>query len=334
MIANLIGSEWRRPAEHAKSLPVYNPATGQVIDQVPLSGSDEVDAAVQAAVTAYGSWSHTPVMERVRLMFRFKALLEEHFEDLAAIITRHHGKTLEESRGEVRRGIEVVDFACGAPTLLQGRTLRDVSAGVDQDLYRYPVGVCAGIPPFNFPVMIPLWMFPLAVVAGNTFVLKPSERTPLGGIRLAEIFLEAGFPEGVLNVVHGAREAVDALLAHPDVRAISFVGSEPVARHVYETAAAHGKRVQALGGAKNHIVVMPDADPELTVPAILNSAFGNAGERCLAGSVAVAVGLAADRLLDPLRDAASKMVVGPGDQAGVQVGPLIRADHRDRVAAY
>jgi malonate-semialdehyde dehydrogenase (acetylating)/methylmalonate-semialdehyde dehydrogenase len=334
LIPNLVGSRWRVPIEGTASLPIYNPATGQVIDQVPLSGGKEVDAAVQAAAAAYATWSHTPVMERVRLMFRFKALLEEHFEDLAAIITRHHGKTLEESRGEVRRGIEVVDFACGAPTLLQGRTLRDVSGGVDQDLYRYPVGVCAGIPPFNFPVMIPLWMFPLAVVAGNTFVLKPSERTPLGAQRLAEIFLEAGFPEGVLNVVHGAREAVDALLSHPGVQAISFVGSAPVARHVYQTAAANGKRVQALGGAKNHIVVMPDADPEITVPAILNSAFGNAGERCLAGSVAVAVGQAAERLLDPLRHAASKMVVGPGDQAGVQVGPLIRADHRDRVAAY
>jgi len=334
LIPNLIGSEWRVPADGTESLPVYNPASGQVIEQVPMSGSREVDAAVQAATAAYATWSRTALMERVRLMFRFKALLEQHFEDLAAIVTRHHGKTLDESRGEVRRGIEVVDFACGAPTLLQGRTLRDVSGGVDQDLYRYPVGVCAGIPPFNFPVMIPLWMFPLAVVAGNTFVLKPSERTPLGGQRLAEIFLEAGFPEGVLNVVHGAREAVDALLSHPGVNAISFVGSAPVARHVYQTAAAGGKRVQALGGAKNHIVVMPDADPEITVPAILNSAFGNAGERCLAGSVAVAVGKAADRLLDPLREAALKMVVGPGDQPGVQVGPLIRSDHRDRVAAY
>jgi malonate-semialdehyde dehydrogenase (acetylating)/methylmalonate-semialdehyde dehydrogenase len=334
LIPNLIGSQWRVPSDGTESLPVYNPASGQVIEQVPLSDSREVDAAVQAAARAYATWSRTALMERVRLMFRFKAMLEEHFEELAAIVTRHHGKTLDESRGEVRRGIEVVDFACGAPTLLQGRTLRDVSGGVDQDLYRYPVGVCAGIPPFNFPVMIPLWMFPLAVVAGNTFVLKPSERTPLGGQRLAEIFLEAGFPDGVLNVVHGAREAVDALLMHPGVNAISFVGSAPVAKHVYQAAAASGKRVQALGGAKNHIVVMPDADPEITVPAILNSAFGNAGERCLAGSVAVAVGKAADRLLDPLKDAASKMVVGPGDQAGVQVGPLIRADHRDRVAAY
>lgn len=332
MIPNLIGSRWGRP--EAASLPVYNPATGEVIERVPLSGSADVDAAVGAAVAAYRGWSRTSVMERVRLMFGFKALLEDHFEELAAIITRHHGKTLEESRGEVRRGIEVVDFACGAPTLLQGRTLRDVSTGVDQDLYRYPVGVCAGIPPFNFPVMIPLWMFPLAVVAGNTFVLKPSERTPLGAQRLAELFLEAGFPAGVLNVVHGAREAVDSLLTHPDVQAISFVGSAPVARHVYQTAAANGKRVQALGGAKNHIVVMPDADPEIAVPAILNSAFGNAGERCLAGSVAVAVGHAADELLEPLSVAASKMVVGPGDQPGVQVGPLIRADHRDKVAGY
>ncbi len=334
MIANLIGSQWRSPDGGVATLPVYNPATGEVIEQVPLSGGREVGAAVAAAAKAFPGWSRTAVMERVRLMFRFKALLEEHLEELAAITTRHHGKTLEESRGEIRRGIEVVDFACGAPTLLQGRTLRDVSGGVDQDLYRYPLGVCAGIPPFNFPVMIPLWMFPLAVVAGNTFVLKPSERTPLGAQRLAELFLEAGFPEGVLNVVHGARETVEALLAHPDVAAISFVGSAPIARHVYETAAAHGKRVQALGGAKNHIVVMPDADPEVAVPAILNSAFGNAGERCLAGSVAVAVGKAGDQLLNPLSQAASRLVVGPGDQPGVQVGPLIRAEHRDKVADY
>jgi malonate-semialdehyde dehydrogenase (acetylating)/methylmalonate-semialdehyde dehydrogenase len=334
MIPNLIGSDWRAPDGGVDALPVYNPATGEVIEQVPLSAGRDVDAAVQAAAGAYPGWSRTALLERVRLMFRYKALLEDHFEELAAIITRHHGKTLDEARGEVRRGIEVVDFACGAPTLLQGRTLRDVSGGVDQDLYRYPVGVCAGIPPFNFPVMIPLWMFPLAVVAGNTFILKPSERTPLGGVRLAELFLEAGFPAGVLNVVHGAGEAVNALLAHPKVNAISFVGSAPVAKHVYETAAANGKRVQALGGAKNHTVVMPDADPEVFVPAILNSAFGNAGERCLAGSVAVAVGRAADELIQPLTEAASKLVVGPGDQPGVQVGPLIRAEHRDKVAGY
>jgi malonate-semialdehyde dehydrogenase (acetylating) / methylmalonate-semialdehyde dehydrogenase len=332
VIANLVGSRWSRP--EAETLPVYNPATGEVIERVPLSGAAEVDAAVQAAVAAFPAWSRTPLMERVRLMFRFKALLEEHFEELAAIVTRHHGKTLDEARGEVRRGIEVVDFACGAPTLLQGRTLREVSAGVDQDLYRYPLGVCAGIPPFNFPVMIPLWMFPLAVVAGNTYVFKPSERTPLGAVRLAELFLEAGFPEGVLNIVHGAREAVEALLSHPDVRAISFVGSEPVARRVYEVAAARGKRVQALGGAKNHIVVMPDADLDLAVPAILGSAFGNAGERCLAGSVAVAVGGASGTLLEPLKSQTEQLRVGPGDEPGVQVGPLIREEHRSKVVGY
>jgi len=334
LIRNLIGSEWRLPAQDVRSLPVFNPATAEVIEQVPLSDGREVDAAVRAAAESFQTWSRTAVMDRVRLMFRFKSVLEDRFEELAALVTRHHGKTLDEARGEVRRGIEVVDFACGAPTLLQGRTLRDVSAGVDQDLYRYPVGVCAGIPPFNFPVMIPLWMFPLAVVAGNTFILKPSERTPLGGARLAELFLEAGFPPGVLNVVHGAAGAVDALIEHRGISAISFVGSAPVAQHVYTEAAARGKRVQALGGAKNHIVVMPDADPAVAVPAILNSAFGNAGERCLSGSVAVAVGAAADELLDPLRDAAAKMVVGPGDQPGVQVGPLIRAEHRDRVASF
>src|SRR3989440_7145474 len=303
MIPNLIGGEWLRP--EAETLPVYDPATGEVIEEVPLSGTDAVTAAVAAADAAYKDWSRTPVMERVRLMFSFKARLEAGFEDLARIVTRHHGKTLEEARGEVRRGVEVVDFACGAPTLLQGRTLRDVSGGVDQDLYRYPVGVCAGIPPFNFPVMIPLWMFPVAVVAGNTFVLKPSERTPLGGQRLAELFLEAGFPEGVLNLVHGAKDVVDALLEHPGVSAVSFVGSEPVARYVYQTGTRNGKRVQALGGAKNHLVVMPDVDFEVAAPAILNSAFGNAGERCLAGSVAVMVGEAADTGIGPLVKLAS-----------------------------
>jgi len=332
MIPNLIGGEWLRP--EADTLPVYDPATGEVIEQVPLSGTDAVTAAVAAADAAYKDWSRTPVMDRVRLMFSFKARLEGGFEDLARIVTRHHGKTLDEARGEVRRGVEVVDFACGAPTLLQGRTLRDVSGGVDQDLYRFPLGVVAGVPPFNFPVMIPLWMFPLAVVAGNTFVLKPSERTPLGAVRLAELFTEAGFPPGVLNLVHGAGPVVDALLTNPAVAAISFVGSAPVARHVYEVAAAQGKRVQALGGAKNHIVVMPDADLDAAVPAILGSAFGNAGERCLAGSVAVAVGDASGSLLEPLLARAAALKVGPGVEPGVDVGPLIRAEHRDRVADY
>jgi malonate-semialdehyde dehydrogenase (acetylating)/methylmalonate-semialdehyde dehydrogenase len=332
VLRNLTGGKWVEV--EAETLPVYNPATAEVIEQVPMSGAAEVDRAVTAAAAAFERWSQTPVMERARLMFAYKAQLEAHFEELAALVTRHHGKTLEEARGEVRRGIDVVDFACGAPTLLQGRTLRAVSGGVDQDLYRFPVGVCAGIPPFNFPVMIPLWMFPLAVVAGNTFVLKPSERTPMGAARLAELFLEAGFPEGVLNVAHGAKSAVDALLAHPRVRAISFVGSAPVARHVYAEAARNGKRVQALGGAKNHMVVMPDADLADVVPHVLNATFGNAGERCLAGSVTVAVGTHPDGLLESLVAGTKKLVVGPGDHNGVDIGPLIRHEHRQKVAAY
>ncbi len=332
MLANLIGERWIQPER--ETLPIYNPATGEVIEQVPISQAQEVGQAVEAAAKVYKDWSRVPVMERVQCMFRYKALLEEHVEELSEIVTRHHGKTLEEARGEIRRGIEVVDFACGAPTLLQGRTLRQVSQEVDQDYYRYPLGVVAGIPPFNFPVMIPLWMFPLAVVAGNTFVLKPSERTPLGAQRLAELFLAAGFPAGVLNIVHGAKESVNALIAHPGVQAISFVGSEPVARYVYQEAARHGKRVQAAGGAKNHLIVMPDADLERTIPAVLNSAFGNAGERCLAGSVAVAVGKAQGALLEALKSEADRLQVGPGDQPGVQVGPLIRDEHRRNVLGY
>lgn len=332
MIKNLIGKAWDAPA--GESLPVYDPATGAVIDRVPLSGATEVDAAVRAASEASLAWSRTPVMERVKLMFRFRELLESHAEELAAIVTRHHGKTLDEARGEVRRGIEVVEFACGAPTLLQGRTLRVVTSGIDQDYYRFPIGVVAGITPFNFPVMIPLWMLPIAVVAGNTYVLKPSERTPLGAVRLAELFLEAGFPAGVLNLVHGARESVDAILTHPGIAAVSFVGSEPVARHVYETAAKSRKRVQAAGGAKNYMIVMPDADLSLAVPAIINSAFGNAGERCLAGSVTLAVGPAHEPLLAQLSTAARRLVVGPGDKPGVEIGPLIRDEHRKRVVSY
>lgn len=332
MIQNLIGGHWSAP--ETQTLPVYNPATGVVIERVPLSPPTEVQRAVSGAAAAFPAWSRVPVMERTALMFRYRDLLERHLEELAVLVTTHHGKTLDEARGEVRRGIEVVDFACGAPTLLQGRTLRDVTGSADQDWYRYPVGVVAAIPPFNFPVMIPLWMIPLAVVAGNTVVLKPSERTPLGAVRLAQLFEEAGFPPGVLNVVHGAREAVETLITAPAVAAVSFVGSEPVARAVYTTASAAGKRVQAAGGAKNHIVVMPDADLDLAVPAVLNSAFGNAGERCLAGSVAVGVGAAHDALLEAVQAEAEHLVVGPGDAPGSQIGPLIRREHRDRVLAY
>ena len=333
MLANFIGGKWCE-AQGSESLPLYNPANGEVIERVALSSAAEVEQAVSAAARALPGWAATPVMERTRLMFSYKAELERHFEELAAIVTRNHGKTLEEARGEVRRGIEMVDFACAAPTLLQGRTLRGVSTAVDQDYYRYPLGVVGGIVPFNFPVMIPLWMFPLAVASGNTFVLKPSERTPLGAVRLAELFAQAGFPDGVLNLVHGAADTVNTILAAPEVRAISFVGSEPAARHVYAESARHGKRVQAAGGAKNHIFVLPDADLDLAIPAIMNSAFGNAGERCLAGSVAVGVGNGRAQLAQRLEEAARKLRLGAGDDPGVDIGPLVAGDHRQRVVGH
>lgn len=313
---------------------MYDPASGEVIDEVPLASAEVTSRAIDAAARVLPSWSSVPVMERTQLMFRFKALLEENFEDLAGIVTRHHGKTLEESRGEVRRGIEVVDFACSAPTLAQGRTLRQVSGGVDQEYHRFPLGVVAGITPFNFPVMIPLWMFPLAIVLGNTFVLKPSEKTPLGAVRLAELFADAGFPDGVFNVVNGTAEAVTELCTHPLISAVSFVGSEPVAQYVYGEAARHGKRVQAAGGAKNHLVVMPDADLSLVVPAVLNSAFGNAGERCLAGSVVVGVDNVYPTLVEAISTATKRLVVGPGNEPQSDVGPLVRDDHRQRVIEF
>ncbi|MBX5465935.1 MAG: CoA-acylating methylmalonate-semialdehyde dehydrogenase [Firmicutes bacterium] len=314
--------------------PVFDPARGEVFDAVPQARPEVVEQAVAAAVEAGREWARVSTLERVRLLFRYKAVLEEHFEELAALVTHQHGKTLEEARGEVRRGLEVVDFACGAATHIQGRTLPNVGGQVDQLWYRQPVGVVACITPFNFPVMIPLWMVPLAVVMGNTVVLKPSERTPLGAVRLAELALEAGIPAGVINVVHGDGRVVNQLVEHPAVAAVSFVGSAAIARRVYETAAQAGKRVQAAGGAKNHLVVMPDADWAQAVPAVINSAFGNAGERCLAGSVVVAVGEAYRPLLDQVVEAARRLKVGPGDEPGVDVGPLIRAEHRDRVCGY
>jgi malonate-semialdehyde dehydrogenase (acetylating)/methylmalonate-semialdehyde dehydrogenase len=332
MIKHFIAGKWE--SSSGPSLPIFDPATGEVIDEVPLASADEASRAIDAAALALPAWSRVPVMERTQLMFDFKSLLEDSAEDLAEVITRHHGKTLDEARGEVRRGIEVVDFACGAPSLAQGRTLRQVHHGVDQEFHRFPIGVVAGITPFNFPVMIPLWMFPLAVVLGNTFVLKPSEKTPLGAVRLGELFAEAGFPDGVFNVIHGANEVVTELCTHRLVSAVSFVGSEPVAHYVYSEAAKHGKRVQAAGGAKNHIVVMPDADLNTVVPAVLNSAFGNAGERCLAGSVVVGIDNAYKALVDAISNGAEQLVVGPGSDPSTDVGPLIRDEHRQRVLGY
>jgi len=332
-LRNFIGGEWVE-ADATGTDPVYNPATGEVIAQVPLSSAADVDRAVKAAAAAFDAWRETPVFQRARLMFRYKQLLEEHGEELALLITREHGKTLAEARAELERGIEVVEFAAGIPTLIMGKTLELVGTGVDAEMYRQPLGVCVGICPYNFPAMIPMWMFPLALACGNTFVLKPSERTPMTAVRLAELLAEAGVPAGVFNVVHGSRETVDALLAHEEVRAVSFVGSQPVAAYIYRTAAAHGKRVQALAGAKNHMIVLPDADLDYTTEAIVASSFGSAGQRCMAGSVLVAQKDVADNILERLVDRSNRLKIGPGDQPEVEMGPLIRDQHRERVKGY
>ena len=319
-------------AQEFEDIP--NPATGETIAVLPYSTPQEIDRAVAAAKEAFPEWSHTPVPERAQVMFRFKQLLDDRFDELVLLVVQENGKTLDEARGEVRRGIEVVDFACGAPTLLMGSKLEQVAGGIDQELVRYPVGVVAGITPFNFPNMVPLWMVPVALVCGNTFVLKPSQRTPLSALRLAEIAQQAGLPHGVLNVVHGAKDAVDALLAHPDVTAVSFVGSARVAQYVYAKSAENGKRVQALGGAKNHLLVMDDADLESSLPALISSAFGNAGQRCLAGSVAIGVGSIADLLVEELVERAGRLKLGPGDQPDTGMGPVIREARRRELEGY
>jgi malonate-semialdehyde dehydrogenase (acetylating)/methylmalonate-semialdehyde dehydrogenase len=314
---------------------VFNPSTGREIARVPLGTAEDVERAVRAAAHALPAWAETPAVERARVLFRFRERLVDRTDELARLVTREHGKMLGESRASVQRGIEMVEFACGIPSLLMGQSLPNIARDVDCETVRHPVGVCAGITPFNFPVMVPLWMIPVALACGNTFVLKPSERVPLSAVRLGELFLEAGLPEGVLNIVHGDKECVDALLAHPRVAAASFVGSTAVARHVYETGTRHGKRVQAAGGAKNHLIIMPDADLDQAAAAVQASAFGCAGERCMAGSVALPVGGAADGLVDRLRDLAGRMRVGPTDDgAEVDMGPVITREHRDRVAGY
>lgn len=328
----LIGGEWVA-AQAAATEPVYDPASGAILARVPLGARADVDAAVAAAKAAFPAWAATPVVERARVLFRYHTALEAHFEELARLVTRENGKTIDDARGEVRRGIEVVEFACGAPSLLMGESARDIARGIDSETLRFPLGVVAGITPFNFPMMVHHWLVPIAIVCGNTFVLKPSERTPLTANRCAELLLAAGLPAGVLNIVHGAHEAVNGLLEHPDVRAVSFVGSQPVARHVYTTATAHGKRVQALAGAKNHLIVMPDADLDRTIPAIMGSAFGAAGERCLAGSVVVAVGDIGDELVRRLDATAATWRVGDGLDSATDMGPVIRASQRDRIAA-
>src|SRR6266566_1930399 len=297
-----IGGEWQQIDSVATS-PVHNPSTGEIIAETPMCTATHVNEAVEAAAAAVPAWWETPPTDRARVFFRFKMLLEENFEDLVRSNTREHGKTLVESRGDVRRGIEMVEFACGIPSLLMGESIENIARGIDCDTIRQPVGVCAGITPFNFPAMVPLWMYPVAIVCGNTFILKPSEKVPLTAVKIVKLLEKAGLPKGVLNLVHGGRECVDALLTHPKVKAISFVGSSPVAKYIFETGTRHGKRVQANGGAKNYLIVMPDADVSRTVEALSTSAFGCAGERCMAGSTAIAVGKAADRVLPSLVEA-------------------------------
>src|SRR5688572_21965605 len=306
---NLIGGEWVAPGA-AAYLDLTNPATGEQLGRVPLSGPREVDAAVAAAQTAFIKWREVPPVARARYLFKLKALMEQHFEDLAETVTREHGKTIDEARGSVRRGIENVEHACGIPTLMMGQALEDVASGIDCEYVRQPMGVFAAITPFNFPAMVPLWFYPYAIAAGNTFVLKPSEQVPLSQLRIVELLEQTGLPEGVMNVVHGGKDAVDALLRHPDVAGVSFVGSSPVARYIYKTAAEHGKRVQALGGAKNHMIVMPDADMDKAVGIVAESAFGCAGQRCLAGSVIVGADKAFHPLRDRLVDAARSLRLG------------------------
>jgi malonate-semialdehyde dehydrogenase (acetylating)/methylmalonate-semialdehyde dehydrogenase len=327
-----VNGEWHE-LPNAETWPVYNPSTGEVIGLTPMCTSAHVNAAVEAAAAAFPAWRETPPVERARVLFRFKMMLEESFEEIVRCNTREHGKTLNESRGEVRRGIEMVEFACGVPSMLGGDTIENIARGIDCETIRQPLGVCVGTTPFNFPAMVPLWMFPVALACGNTFVLKPSEKVPLTAIMIARLLQQAGVPRGVFNIVHGGRECVDALLAHPQVRAISFVGSTPVARYVFETATRHGKRVQANGSAKNFVVIMPDADIEQSTRGVIEGAFGCAGERCMASSTAVVMESAAKKILPSLVACAKSIRVGPTDgDSQPDMGPLITRQHCDRVA--
>jgi malonate-semialdehyde dehydrogenase (acetylating)/methylmalonate-semialdehyde dehydrogenase len=328
-----INGQWES-AGNRKLAPVTNPATGAEIAQVAYATAEDVDRTVRAAHAAYLKWRDVPVVERMQPLYRYKMLLEKNHHELASTLTTENGKTIDDARAEVRRAIQMVEVACGMPSLMMGDSLNDVSAGIDSHTIRQPLGVCAGITPFNFPAMVPMWMWPFAIAAGNAFILKPSEKVPMTPTLAAKLLDEAGLPAGVFNLIHGDKVAVDALLHHPLVRAVSFVGSTPVAKYIYKTAAEEGKRVQALGGAKNHLVVMPDAHLPKTVENIISSAFGAAGERCLAGSVLVPVGDAAEPLLKLLIEKVNEMRVGDGGEEGVGMGPLVTKEHRDRVAGY
>jgi malonate-semialdehyde dehydrogenase (acetylating)/methylmalonate-semialdehyde dehydrogenase len=323
-----VGGSATRTAE------VFNPATGEVTGLVRLADAATVDAAVQSGLRAFPAWAETPPLRRARVMFKFKELVDRHHDELAALITREHGKVFDDARGEVTRGIEVIEFACGIPHLLKGEYSEQVSTGIDQFSVRQPLGVCVGITPFNFPCMVPMWMFPIAIASGNSFVLKPSERDPSASLLLADLLKQAGLPDGVFNVVHGDKVAVDALLAHADVAAVSFVGSTPIAEYVHQEGTRRGKRVQALGGAKNHMVVMPDADLDQAVDALIGSAYGSAGERCMAISVCVAVGRIADDLVARLAERTGRLRIGDGMEKSSEMGPLVTAAHQAKVKAY
>jgi len=331
MIENLIGGQ-RLASTSGNTQPVYNPATGEVIDELGLSSVDEVNQAVAAAKAAFPSWSNTPPLKRAAIMFKFNQLLEQRAGDIAREISREHGKTHDDALGEVQRGKEVVEFVCGIPQMMKGEFSRNVGPDIDSFSDRQALGVCAGITPFNFPAMVPLWMYPVAIACGNTFVLKPSERDPSAANLVASLLWEAGLPEGVMNVVHGDKTAVDTLLDHPDVKALSFVGSTPIAEYVYTRGTAAGKRVQALGGAKNHMIVMPDADMAQAVDAIMGAAYGSAGERCMAISVAVPVGEeTANRLVEELRPRVEGLKIGPADDSDAEMGPVITAQAKDKI---
>lgn len=327
----LIGGKW--VASKAQDFgSVCNPSTGEIIAKVPLCKAEEVDMAVQAAEKAFPAWNDTPVVERARVMYRFKGLLEKHYDEITRSVSREHGKTIPEAKASVARGIEVVEFSMGIPSLLMGECLENIATNVDCETMRHPLGVCVGITPFNFPAMVPLWMYPIAITCGNTFVLKPSEKVPMTSMLIADLLKEAGLPDGVMNIVHGGKDAVDALLTHPLVKAISFVGSTAIAKYIYEVGCKHGKRVQAAGGAKNHIIIMPDADMSQTVQALQSSAFGCAGERCMAGSLAIPVGDAAEELMPLLVESSQKMKVGRTDgDSNPDMGPVISQEHLSKI---
>ncbi|HET6935661.1 MAG TPA: CoA-acylating methylmalonate-semialdehyde dehydrogenase [Candidatus Angelobacter sp.] len=329
-VPNFVHGQWIE-SKATEWVDVVNPATGEVIARTPLSSAAEVGKAVESAAKAFPEWRRTPPEDRIQYLFKLKMLLEDHLEELARIITLENGKTLGEAKGELRRAIENVEVACGIPTMMQGYNLEDVARGIDETMIRQPLGVVAAITPFNFPGMIPFWFLPYAIACGNTFVLKPSERVPLTMRRAVELLEQTGLPHGVVNVINGGREVVDALIAHPEVRAISFVGSTPVARHVYARGGEHGKRVQCQGGAKNHVIVLPDADMDSATQIIGDSAFGCAGQRCLAVSVAVTIGDAQKKFRDSISEAAAKLNVGSGLDSGVQMGPVISQASKSRI---